>query len=71
MVRHFDQCTIERAAVLLRVARSYSADELDAALKAGRRAIEYSLKEINAAGDTSRALIDAIDAARSMARNRA
>ena len=71
MVRHFDQRAIEHAAVLLKVARRYSGDELDAALKAARGAIEYCLKEINAEGDAGRTLIDAIDAARSMARNRA
>ena len=71
MTRYFDQRAIDHAAVLLKAARRFSGDELDAALKAGRRAIEYSLKEINAEGDAGRALIEAIDAARSMARNRA
>ncbi len=71
MVRHFDQRAIERAAVLLKIARRYSGDELDAALKAARQAIEYCLREINAEGDDGRTLIDAIDAARSIARNRA
>ncbi len=70
MVRHFDQRAIERAAVLLKVAGRYSADELDAALKAARRAIEYSLQEIHAEGAAGRALFEAIDAARSIACNR-
>jgi hypothetical protein len=70
MVRHFDQRAIERAAVLLKAARRYSGDELDAALKATRRAIEYSLEEINAEVDAGRALIDAIDAACSIVRTR-
>ena len=51
MLGHFDQRAIEQAAVLLKVAKRHSSDELDAALKAGRLAIEYSLKEINATGD--------------------
>ncbi len=71
MVRHFDQRAIERAAVLLKGARRYSCDELDAALKAARRAIEYCLKEINAEGATGGALLRAVDVARLMARNRA
>ncbi|MGO9356958.1 MAG: hypothetical protein ACLP1D_04695 [Xanthobacteraceae bacterium] len=70
MVRHFDQRAIERAAILLKVARRYSGDELDAALKAGRCAIMYSLRAINAEGEAGRGLIDAIDAARSIVRNR-
>ena len=70
MVRHFDQRAIERAAVLLKVARRYSGDELDAALKAARRAIEYSLEEINAEVNVGRTLIDAIDAACSIVRTR-
>jgi hypothetical protein len=70
MVRHFDQRAIERAAVLLKVAGRYSADELDAALNAARRAIECCLAEINADGSVGRSLIEAIDAARSIACNR-
>ncbi len=70
MVRDFDQRAIERAAVLLKVARRYSGDELDAALKAARRAIEYSLEEINAEINVGRTLIDAIDAACSIVRTR-
>ena len=71
MTRHFDQRAIERAAVILRVAERYSGDELDAALKAARRAIEYCLIEAGAGANTSRTLIEAIDAARSIVRNRA
>ena len=71
MTRHFDQRAIERAAVILRVAERYSGDELYAALKAARRAIGYCLKEARAGANASRALIEAIDAARSIARNRA
>ncbi len=71
MVRHFDQRAIERAALLLNVARRYSGDELEAALKAARRAIEYSLEEINVVGDAGRTLFEAIDAASSIVRNRA
>ncbi len=70
MLGHFDQRAIEQAAVLLKVAKRHSSDELDAALKAGRLAIEYSLKEIKATGDSSRALIEAIDVARSIVSNR-
>ena len=71
MRRHFDQRAIERAAVILRVAERHSADELDDALKAARRAIEYCLKEASAGANASCALIEAFDAARSIARNRA
>lgn len=70
MLGHFDQRAIEQAAVLLKVAKRHSSDELDAALEAGRLAIEYSLKEIKATGDSSRALIEAIDVARSIVSNR-
>ena len=71
MTRHFDQRAIERAAVILRVAERYSGDELDSALKAARRAIEYCLKEASAGANVGRTLIEAMDAARSIARNRA
>jgi hypothetical protein len=71
MTRHFDQRAIERAAFILRVAGRYSGDELDAALRAARRAIEVCLKEASAGADAGRALIEAIDAARSIAHNRA
>ncbi|HME84346.1 MAG TPA: hypothetical protein VKG91_07285 [Roseiarcus sp.] len=71
MTRHFDQRAIERAAVILRVGGRYSGDELDAALTAARRAIEYCLKEASAGARAGGTLIEAIDAARSMARNRA
>jgi hypothetical protein len=70
MARNFDQHALEHAAVLLKVAGRYSGDELDAALKAARRAIECSLKEIDTESDASRALIEAIEAARSIVRNR-
>ncbi len=70
MLGHFDERVIEQAAVLLKVAKRHSSDELDAALRAGHLAIEYSLKEINATGDASRALIEAIDVARSIVSNR-
>ncbi len=70
MVRHLDQRAIERAAVLLKVAGRYSAHELDAALKAARRAIECSLQEICAEGAAGRALFEVIDAACSIACNR-
>ena len=71
MTRHFDQRAIERAALILRVAGRYSGEELDAALRAARRAIEVCLKEASAEANAGRALIEAIDAARSIARNRA
>ena len=71
MTRHFDQRAIERVAVILRVAGRYSGDELDAALKAARQAMEYCLKEVRAGANASGALIEAIDTARSIARNRA
>jgi hypothetical protein len=71
MTRHFDQRAIERVAVILRVAGRYSGDELDAALKAARQAMEYCLEEVRAGANASGALIEAIDAARSIARNRA
>ena len=63
MARHFDPRAIERAVVILKVAERYSGDELDAALKAARRAIEYCLKEASARADTGRTLIEAMDAA--------
>jgi hypothetical protein len=69
MTSHFDQGAIERAAVILRVAEGYSGDELAAALKAARQAIEYCLKEVRAGVIASRALLEAIDAARSIARD--
>jgi hypothetical protein len=71
MTRHFDQRTIERAAFILRGTQRYPGDELEAALEAARRAIGYCLKESGAGANASRALIEAIDAARSIARNRA
>jgi hypothetical protein len=71
MTRHFDQRAIERAAVILRVAERCSGDELDEALAAARRAIGYCLKEARAGANARRALFEAIDAARSIARNRA
>ncbi len=71
MIRHFDQRAIERAAVILRVAERHSGDELDDALKAARWAIGYCLNEARAGANASRALIEAIDAARSIVRNRA
>jgi hypothetical protein len=54
-----------------RVAQRYSGDELDDALKGARRAIGYCFKEARAEANASSALIEAIDAARSIARNRA
>jgi hypothetical protein len=54
-----------------KVADRYSGDELDAALIAARRAIEFSLKEISDAASAGRAMFEAIDAARSILRNRA
>jgi hypothetical protein len=71
MTRHFDQRAIDRAAAILRVTERYSGDELDAALRATRRAIEYSLKEASAGANAGRTLIEAFDAARSIVRNRA
>jgi hypothetical protein len=71
MTSHFDQRAIERAAVILRVAGRYSGDELDAALKAARRAMEYCLEEAIAGANASRALLEAVDAAQSIARYRA
>ena len=71
MTRYFDQRAIERAVVILRIAERYSGDELDDALKAARRAMEYCLKEARTGTNASRALIEAIDATHSIARNRA
>ncbi len=71
MTRHFDRRAIERAAVILRVADGYSGDELDAALEAARRAMVFSLREIHADVSAGRSLVEAIDAARSIACNRA
>ena len=71
MTFRFDQSAIERAAVILKAAGRYSGDEVDVALKAARRAIEYCLTEANAGANAGRSLIEAIDAARSMVRNRA
>jgi hypothetical protein len=72
MARHSDRVAIERAAaVIIKVADRYSSDELDAVLKTARRAIESSLKETSAAVNVGRTPIEAIDAARSMLRNRA
>ena len=71
MARHFDQRAIERAAVVLKVAGPHSGDELDAALKAARHAIDYSFQEICDGANAGRTLIEAIDAARSIVRNRA
>jgi hypothetical protein len=72
MARHSDQGAIERAAaVIIKVADRYSNDELDTVLKTARRAIESGLKETSAEVNVGRTLIEAIDAARSMLRNRA
>jgi hypothetical protein len=70
MTRHFDQCAIERAAVMLRAAGRYSGDEINAALKASRGAIEVCFKEASAGANAGRTLIEAIDAACSFVRNR-
>ncbi|RBP02709.1 hypothetical protein DFR50_15042 [Roseiarcus fermentans] len=69
MATHFDPFATESAAVLLKVGGRYSADEVDAALAAARRAIQWCCEEINAER-AGRTLIEAIDAARSIARNR-
>jgi len=71
MARNFGPRAIERAVVILKVAERSSGDELDAAPKAARGAIEYCLKEGSAGADTGRTLIEAMDAARSIVRNRA
>jgi hypothetical protein len=72
MARHSDQGPTERAAaVIVKVADRYSSDELDTALKTARRAIRFSLKETSAEVNVGRTLIEMIDAARSIARNRA
>jgi hypothetical protein len=72
VARHSDQGAIERAAaVITNVADRYSTDELDIALKTARRAIQFSLKETSAEVNVGRTLIEMIDAARSIARNRA
>ncbi len=71
MARHFDPRATESAAVFLKVGGRYSGDEVDAALAAARRAIQWCIEEIHAGGDAGRTLIEAIDAARSIARNRA
>ena len=72
MERHSDQGAIERAAaVIIKVADRYSSDELDSVLKTARRTIELGLKETSAEINVSRTLIETIDAARSMLRNRA
>jgi hypothetical protein len=71
MTRHFDQSAIERATVILKVAGRYSGDEIDVALKAARHAIEYCLTEACAGANARRGLIEAIEAARSIVRNRA
>ena len=69
---HSHQGAIERAAaVIIKVADRYSSDELDTALKTARRAIQFSLKETSAEVNVGRTLIEMIDAARSIARNRA
>jgi hypothetical protein len=47
----------------IRVAERYSGDELDAALKAAPRAIEYCLKEAGAGVNAGRTLIETLDAA--------
>jgi hypothetical protein len=56
MTSHFNQRAIERAAVILRVAGRYSGDELDAALDAARRAMEYCLEEAMAGANASRSI---------------
>ena len=72
ITRHSHQRAIERAAaVIIKVADRYSSDELDTALKTARRAIQFSLKETSAEVNVGRTLIEMIDAARSIARNRA
>ncbi len=62
MTRLFGQRAIERAGVILRVGQRYSGDELDAALKAARRAIPCSLEEAGVDADAGRSLVEALDA---------
>jgi hypothetical protein len=71
MTRHFRERAIERAAVILRVGERYSGDELDVTLKAARRAILCSLEEAGVHANAGRSLVEALDAARSIVRNRA
>ena len=71
MTGDLDQRTVERAAVILKVARRYSGDELDAALLAARSAFAFIFKELGADLYAGSALIELLDAARSICRNRA
>ena len=70
MAQHFDPFATDTAAVLLKRGGRYSADEVDAALAAARTAIQWCFEEIHAER-AGRPLMEAIDAARSVARNRA
>jgi len=71
MAGHFNQQAIQRAAVILKIAAHYSADELDAALDAARRAILLSLEEAGADFGSGQALVEALDAAGAISQNRA
>ena len=70
MAQHFDPFATETAAVLLKVGGRYSAEEVDAALTAARSALQWCFEEIHAER-AGRPLIEAIDVACSVARNRA
>jgi len=71
MTEHLDQRTIRRAAFILRIADHYSRAELAAALAAARRAILHSLEKAGADVDAGQALVEALDVAVAITRNRA
>jgi transposase len=72
VVRHSDQAAIQgAAAVIIKVADRYSNAELDTVLMVARRASESNLKDTSAEANVARTLIETIDAARFMLRNRA
>ena len=70
MTGHFGRQAIRRAAVILETADRYSGNELDDALAAARRAIIYSFGQAGADVDAERALVEALDAAVAILRNR-
>ena len=71
MTRLSGQRAVERAAVVLQVGQLYFGDELDGALKPARRAILCGLEEAGVHANAGRSLVEALDAARSIVRNRA
>jgi hypothetical protein len=70
-VRHFDQQSIQRAAVILKIAARHSRDELNAAVAAARRAFLFSLEEAGVDIGAGQAVFETLDAAVALSQYRA